>query len=433
MSLTRLLAKVRKSLRRKEHGSAVGERQLQCHSMEHAPRVSAFSFEEDDGTDSANVEELLYSAQPHAFNPSVDASTAHQAQYPPVSFARFSGIQPDTYSEEERIASTGRHSLRFPTFGGASSQETLPELSISAGLSKAAARLEHPALIEKIPQGCVQSHHAIKDTPPPFVRHSAPERHHKGPMKQAQIIEQDRRELQEACLAKDTELECLSQRLEQVCQELDTTQGSLEKAVEQLVVREQQCSRMRDEQNALMTEKRVAVDAFAAKHHELEALRETHAISNKKHDRRVRSLLKCRAKKKRELKLRIGDLEQELFTTQRQLRESELSIAQRDHTHVEIARLRQTEAELVAADEQLDARQRQVEALQEEREAELEELKLAQSEAYSLTQKLRSTERTLKDREVALEASKQNNKDLILEIRCLKQRVAEAQSHRLTV
>lgn len=329
------------------------------------------------------------------------------------------------------IASIDLSPLRLPTFGGASSQETLAgEVNIEHTGNEP---LQHPAIIERILQGCVQSHDAIKNNPPPFVRHSAPERHRYGAKKQAELVEAERLQLQEACTLMDAERERLSTRLEQVCQEVADTNDQLERAVGELAVWQNECRNLRTQRGELMTSERDAKEAFTLLHHQMGALREQKHAAEYEHSRRIESLTRYQGRTKRQLKFRILDLEEDLICERGRLRQSELARATCEQSHVETRELREVEAKLIAASEQLQDKQRQIEALELDREQETKDLQLAQREVYDMTQKVRTMETSGKQRDAELKASGQTNNDLALEIRYLKQQIAQAQRYRHSV
>ena len=329
------------------------------------------------------------------------------------------------------IASIDLTPLQLPTFGGAGSEETLAgEVNVEHTGNEP---LQHPAVIERIIQGDVQSHDAIKNNPPPFVRHSAPERHRYGAKKQAEVVETERLQLQEACTLMDAERERLSTRLEQVCQEVADTNDQLERAVHELAVWQDKCRSLRDEHEVLMTRERDAKEAFTVLKHQMGALKEQRDAAEYEHGRRIESLTRYQGRKKRQLKFRILDLEEDLICERGRLRQSELALATYEQSHVKIGELREVEAKLTTANEQLQDKQRQIETLEADREQETKDLQLAQQEVYDMSQKIRTMEASGKQRDAELKASRRTNNDLVLEIRYLKQQVAQAQRYRHTV
>lgn len=329
------------------------------------------------------------------------------------------------------IASMDLTPLHLPTFGGASSEETLAgEVNVEHTGNEP---LQHPAVIERIIQGCVQSHDAIKNNPPPFVRHSAPERHRYGAKKQAELVEIDRLQLQEACTLMDAERERLSTRLEQVCQEVADTNDQLERAVHELAVWQNRCRNLQDEHGALVRQATTAGDAFTQLRHEMDALREQSNATEYELGRRIESLTRYQGRTKRQLRVRILDLEESLISERGRLRRSELALVTYEQSHVEVRRFREVEAELTTANEQLQDKQRQIEALETDREQETKDLQLAQREVYEMTQKVRTMKASGKQRDAELTAFRRTNNDLALEIRYLKQQIAQAQRYRHTV
>ena len=182
-----------------------------------------------------------------------------------------------------------------------------------------------------------------------------------------------------------------------------------------------------------MRQATTAGDAFTQLRHEMDALREQSNATEYELGRRIESLTRYQGRTKRQLRVRILDLEEFLISERGRLRRSELALVTYEQSHVEVRRFREVEAELTTANEQLQDKQRQIEALETDREQETKDLQLAQREVYEMTQKVRTMKASGKQRDAELTAFWRTNNDLALEIRYLKQQIAQAQRYRHTV
>lgn len=322
------------------------------------------------------------------------------------------------------------------------------------------------ALVQALRQ-CIPTHPVLVNLPPPFNRHSDPTCK-EGPAKRAEIVRQaSQMALQHRCSDLDDETDRLAKTLGETERELSESTQQLESVIEELVAREGVNQELRETNRHLEStteelretahllestiEELVARDEASRdilnKWSELEEalkyrVRQPNAttlelrslyreLAKRKEqaevdDRRIQTLQKCRRHGPCELRKYILFLNDQLDAATNKLKGLEGVKYRHDLLEYENQALRGSNERLMTQNRRLEAA---VQDLQNQRSAEedVEATQMAEREVYVVHERLKMTERELKQRRTSLTVVRQSNNDLMVEIACLKHRLADKQ------